>query len=160
MPAERLDDLQGDADARQRLVRVGAIVTLRIDDRQRLRQFGVGFMMVGDDQIDTELARAARRVGAADAAVDRDDERHAFGVESFDGHRLQAVSVAHALGNEMHDVPAEHLQRAPQNHGRGDAVDVVIAVDRNPFLPRHRGQNAIDGHSHVGQRHRIVQVIE
>ena len=34
------------------------------------------------------------------------------------------------------DVAAEQLQRAPQDHGRGDAVDVVVAVDRDPLLAR------------------------
>ena len=66
---------------------------LRVDHRQRRRQLGVGLVVVGDDQIDAELARAARRVGAADAAVHRDDERDAVGVQPVDRRRLQAVAV-------------------------------------------------------------------
>ena len=72
--AQRLHQLQRDADAGQVLVGIGAVVPLRVDHRQRLRQLGVGLVVVGDDQIDAELARAARRLGAADAAVDRDDQ--------------------------------------------------------------------------------------
>ena len=85
----------------------------------------------------TPSSRARRgRVGAADAAVDRDDQRDAVGVQPLDRRRLQAVAVAQPLRDEVHDVAAEHLQRAAQDHRRGDAVDVVVAVDRDPLLAR------------------------
>ena len=87
-------------------------------------------------EIDAELARAPRRVGAADAAVHRHDQRDALGVQPLDRRRLQSVAVAQPLGDEVHDVGAEQLERAAQDHGRGDAVDVVVAVDRDPLLAR------------------------
>ena len=117
-------------------------------------------MVVGDDQIDAELARAPRGVGAADAAVDRDDQRDAVGVQPLDRRRLQPVAVLQPLGDEVHDVGAEQLERAPQDDGRRDAVHVVVAVDRDPLLARDRRQDAIDRDAHVGEQHRIVQVIE
>ena len=73
--AQRLHQLQRDADAGEVLVRIRAVVPLRIDDRQRRRQSCVGLVMIGDDQVDAQLARPPRGIGAADAAVDRDDER-------------------------------------------------------------------------------------
>ena len=94
--AERLHQLQRDADAGQVLVGIGAVVPLRVDDGERRRQLGVGLVVVGDDQIDAELARAPRRLGAADAAVDRDDQRDAVGVQPLDRRRLQPVAVAAA----------------------------------------------------------------
>ena len=66
---ERLHQLQGDADAGEVLVGVGAVGPLRVDDRQRGRQFRVGLVMVGDDQIDAELAGAPSRLRSADPAV-------------------------------------------------------------------------------------------
>ena len=90
--------------------------------------------MVGDDQVDAELARAPRGVGAADAAVHRDDQRDAVGVQPLDRRRLQAVAVLQPLGDEVHDVGAEQLERAAQDHRGGDAVDVVVAVDGDPLL--------------------------
>ena len=42
--------------------------------------------MVRDDQIDAELARAARGVGAANAAVYRDDQRNPVGMQALDGY--------------------------------------------------------------------------
>ena len=97
----------------------------------RHRQLVVRLVVVGDDQVDAELARAPRGLDAADAAVDRDDQRHAVGVQPIDRRRLQAVAVAQPLGDEVHDVAAEHLERAAEDHGRGDAVDVVVAVNRD-----------------------------
>ena len=58
---------------------------------------------------------------------------HAFGVQPLDRRRLQAVAVPQALRDEVHDVAAEHFERAAQDHGRRDAVDVVVAVDGDAF---------------------------
>ena len=103
-----------------------------------------GLVMIGDDQVDAELARAQRRLGAADAAVDRDDQRHAFGVQPIDRRRLQAVAVAQPFGDEVDDVAAEQLERAPQDDGGRDAVDVVVAVDGDPLALRQRPLEALD----------------
>ena len=111
-------------------------MALGVDDGERRRQLGVRLVMVGDDQIDAELARAPRRVGAADAAVDRDDQRDAVGVQPIDRRRLQAVAVLQPLGDEVDDVGAEQFERAAQDDRRRDAVDVVVAVDGDPLLPR------------------------
>ena len=90
-------------------------------------------------------SRARSRGGAAaDAAVDRDDDARAGGVQAIDVGRLQAVAVAQALRQEVRDVAAEQLERAAQDHRRRDAVDVVVAVDRDPLLARDRGQQALD----------------
>ena len=117
-------------------------------------------MVIGDDQIDAELARAAARVGAADAAIDGHDQRHAVRVQTLDRDRLQAVAVLQPLGDEVDHVGAEQLERAAQNHGRRHAVDVVVAMNGNPLFVRDRGEDAIDRDPHVGERHRIVQVVE
>ena len=44
---------------------------------------------------------------------------------------LEAVPVAQPLGDEVHDFSAEHLERPAQDDGRRDAVDVVVAVNRD-----------------------------
>ena len=58
------------------------------------------------------------------------------------------------------DLAAEQFERAAQNHRRRDAVDVVIAVHGNTFALGDRAQQAIDGSVHVGEPHRIEQVIQ
>jgi hypothetical protein len=160
LPAQRLHQFQRDADAGKVLIGVAAVVALRIDHGERAWQRRVGLVMIRDDQIDPELAGAQRRLRAADAAVDRDDQRDAAGVQPFDRHRLQPVAVAQAFGDEVHDVGAEQFERAPQNDRRGHAVDVVVAMDRDPLASRDRAEDAIDRRPHPRQRHRIVQLIE
>ena len=60
----------------------------------------------------------------------------------------------------MDDVPAEHLQGAAQDNRRGDAVHVVVAVDGHALLRREGPLDPVHGLAHVGQQHRIVQVVE
>ena len=160
LAAERLHELQRHAHTRQVLVRIGAIASLRVDHGERRRQLGVGLVMVGDDQIDAVFAGATCGVGAANAAVDRDDQRDAVGMQPIDGRRLQAVPILDPFGEEVHDVGAEQLERPAKDHRGGDAVHVVVAVDRDPLPPADSRENPIDRRPHVGQRHRIVKMID
>ena len=116
--------------------------------------------MVGDDEVDPELARALGRIVPADAAVDRHDDIDLVGMEPIDRGRLEPVAVAQPFGNEVDHLPAEHLERPPQDDGRGDAVDVVVAVDRDPLAARQRPLEPRHGAVHVRQQKRVVQVIE
>src|SRR4029434_8796267 len=54
--AQRLNQLQRHPDTGEVLVWISAVVTLRIDDRQRVRQLNAGLVMIRDDQIDAQLA--------------------------------------------------------------------------------------------------------
>ena len=109
--AERLHELQRDADAGEVLVGIRAVVPLRVDDGERRRQRRARLVVVGDDEVEPELARAQRRFHAADAAVDRDDQLRALGVQPIDRGGLQAVAVLQALGDEVADVAAQQLER-------------------------------------------------
>ena len=158
--AERLHQLQRDADAREMFVGIVAVVPLRVDHRERGRQRAFRLVMIGDDQIDAELVRAPRRLGAADAAVHRHDDARALRVQAIDRRRLQAVAVAHPLGQEVDDIAAEQFDHAAQDDRGGHAVDVVVAVHRDALFPRDRAHQAIDGRREIGQQIRIVEVIE
>ena len=80
--------------------------------------------------------------------------------ETVEGGRLEAVAVAQAFGNEVDDVPAEQLQRAPQDDRGGDAVDVVVAVDRDALAGGNGLLEPHDGALHVGQPERVQQVLQ
>ena len=82
------------------------------------------------------------------------------GVQPIDGGRLEPVAVAQAFGDEVHHLAAEHLERAPEDDGRGDAVDVVVAVDGDPFAARQRPLEPRHGAVHVGEQKRIVEMVE
>jgi hypothetical protein len=44
-----------------------------------------------------------------------------------------------------------------QNDRGGDAIDVVVAVDRHPILARNRAEDALDRRQHVVQGKRVVR---
>src|SRR5262249_37577487 len=54
----------------------------------------------------------------------------------------------------------EHLEGAPQDHRRRDAVDVVVAVDGDALLPPDRFLDPDDRAIHVGEPEWIVELVE
>ena len=132
----------------------------RVDDRDRDRQLRVGLVMIRDDEIDAQLARAPGRFDTADAAIDRDDERHAVGVQTLERLGLQTIAVLQPIRDEVDDVGAEQLQRAAKNDGRRNAVAVVVAMDGDALLPFDRGKDPFDGGRHIRQPEWIVQMVE
>ena len=99
----------------------------------------VRLVVIGDDEIDAELARAQRGIGARGCrSRPRPRARTPSACSRSIAGRLKAVAVAQPLRDEMHDVAAEHLERAPEDDGRRDAVHVVVAVDRDPLPLRER----------------------
>ncbi len=158
--AERLHEFQRHTDARQVLVGIRAVVAFGIDHRDRVRQRALGLVVVGDDQIDAEFPRPARRLRPTDPAVDRHDDVDLVGVEPIDRGRLEPVAVPQTLRDEMDDFPAEHLECAPEDDCRRDAIDVVVAVDCDPLTVRQRPLETGDGPLHVGEEKRIVKMVE
>ena len=135
-------------------------MTLRVNHGQGGGQRAVRFVVIGDDQVDAQLTRAERRLGAADPAVHRHNERDAVLMEPVDCGRLQPVAVAQPLGDEVHDRSAEHFERPSEDHRRRDAVDVVVTVDRDALAARERQLEPRDRTFHVPQAERIVQMIQ
>ena len=58
LAAERLHELERDADPGEVLVGIVAIVPSRVDDRDRRRQLGIGLVMIRDDQDRCRSSRA------------------------------------------------------------------------------------------------------
>ena len=123
-------------------------------------QIAAGLVVIRDDEIDVELARPPRRLVAANAAVDRDDEPHAVGLQPIERLGLQSVAVVHPVRDEMHDRRAKQLERAAKDDGGRDAVAVVVAMNGDALLPLDRRKNPFHRFRHVGKPERIVQMIE
>ena len=49
-----------------------------------------------------------------------------------DGVAIESIALFETTGNVIIDLGATQLQTVPQQAGGGDAVDVVVTVDRNP----------------------------
>ena len=116
--------------------------------------------MIGNHEIDAELPGFVGRFRRTDPAVDGHDHVDAVGVQALDPGRLEAVAVAKPFGNEVHDLTAEQLERPPEDDRGRDAVDVVVAVDRDSLARGDRAFEPLDRARQVRQPGRIVQVVE
>ncbi len=106
--AQRLHELERDADARQVLVRVAAIDGASgLSTATARGSSASGLVVIRDHHVHAEFRRAPRGLEAADAAVHGDDEAHAFRRQPLDGGHLEAVAVADPLGDEVGDVAAQ-----------------------------------------------------
>ena len=158
--AQGLHEFQRDADPRQVLVRIAAVVPLRIDDREGARQLGIGLVMVRDDQVHPQVACPRGGFRRANAAIHRDDQPRTVLVQPIDRRPLQTVAVAEPLRDEVHHVGAKQFERATQNHRRRHAVHVVVAVDGDAVFRFNCAEDALYGRAHVGQPERVVEILE
>ena len=82
--------------------------------------------------------RLGQRLDAGRAAIDRDQQRRAALGERADRLDVRAVALEHAVGNVDHRIEAAVAQKARQQRGRGRAVDVVVAEDRDALAAHDR----------------------
>ena len=151
------DQLEGHAHARQRLARRAVVRPLGIHHRFRLREGLPAFMVIGDDHIHAPAVGIVRLFQIGDAAVHRDDERHAPIRQGVDGGGIQPVSFRDPIRDIQfapEPSPAEVVrQQAP---GR-DPIHIIIPIDRH-MLPRGDGAGEpLDRRDHVRQPERVLQ---
>jgi hypothetical protein len=115
--------------------------------------------MVGDHDVHAELVRAAHRLDRRDAAIHRDDQPDAARVRALDRADRQAIAVPRAMRDVVRDARAEIGERAMQEVGRGDAVDVVVAVDQRGLGEHDRAPNPLDRVVDAEQEVRVVEVV-
>ncbi len=144
-PGGGVEQCLGELVCDRRRTQLGARVAAqsRVHDR-RLRQLPVGArrVMVGDHHLDAELARESHLLDRRDRAVHGDQQPCAPRREPPHGRRVQAIAVACTVGQVEVDVRPQAPQRAHEHRGRADAVDVVVAVDRDPRALRRRGRGS------------------
>ena len=66
--------------------------------------------MIGDDDVETQLARAGDLGDRRDAAVDGDQQARALLGQGLDGARRQPVAIAEAVGQVPDDLTAQRPQ--------------------------------------------------
>lgn len=75
--AKGQNELERDAHARQVLEGIRTVGPVGVNDGHGGGELLLALVVVGDDKIDAERRGVGRLVHARDAAVDRDDQRHA-----------------------------------------------------------------------------------
>ena len=143
---------------REIFVGVAVALTLAVDERRGVRQ-GVGpaLVVVGDDHVHADLAGVGGLLHGGDAAVHRDDERHTPCLERVERGTVETVALLVPVGDVV--IAAQPLAAQPvrQHTGGGDAVHVVVAVDRHGLPALNRPEDARAGLSHPQHEHRIMQ---
>ncbi len=153
-------ELEGDAraaDVRVRILRAG---DARVDHRERLGELGLHRVVVGDDQVEPDLAAEARLLDRRDAVVDRDDDLDPLLLGAAEAVDLETVAILHAIGDMHRDLGPERAEDV-EKHGRaGVSVDVVIGVEEDRILLIDGARETFDRPFHVGEQHGVMEVGE
>ena len=94
----------------------------------------------------------------ADPAIGRDQQRRASLGQLRHGRLREPVAVLEPTRDQPVAVGAQLPQGADQDRGRADAVDVVVAVDRDPAPGGDRRSNPLADVGHCLEQERVVVV--
>ena len=151
---ERLTELvddAGSAELRERILR-----------RPRGHDWAVGqrlgrAMVIGDDHVEAACGGFGHLGCSGDPAVHGQDEPAAFVGEPCKRAAAKAVALVEAARKVPIDVGAELAQQEDRERGRGDPVDVVVAVDANPLARGDGRSEALARGLHVAEEERIMR---
>ena len=152
-PAQRRRQLVGDAGPAELGERVAG------DDRVQDRapgQLRARLMVVGDDHLEPGAERRLDLGDGADPAVGGQQQRGAALGQLGDGRLGEPVAVLEPAGDQPVALGAQLAQRADQDRGRADAVDVVVAVHGDPAPGGDRGPDPLDHLRHRVELERVV----
>ena len=156
--AQGQDELEGHPHPGQALEGIGAVGPAGVHYRRGGGQGGLALVVVGDHQLHPQGGSAGRLLHGGDAAVHRDDEAHPLAPEG--GHRLpvEAVALLHPVGDVGDHRPPLPAEEVGEQAGGGDAVHVVVAVDRDMFPRRQRPAHPRRGPVHVLHEKRVQEL--
>ena len=161
--AKALADLPGQLERDRRAAQIGAGLMAAgqawVDDRVGLRQRPADRVVVGDDQLDAQLARQLGLAHRRDAAIDRDDQLGlVLGRQLAQGLGIDPVAFLDAMGDVVLDVGGPGQPQArPQDAGAAHAVDVVVAVNDDLAIIPDRPDDPLGGLDRAGQQLGVVQ---
>ena len=156
--AQGQHQLEGHPHPGQALEGIGAAGPAGVHHRRGGGQGGLALVVVGDHQLHPQGGGAGRLLHGGDAAVHRDDEAHPLAPEG--GHRLpvEAVALLHPVGDIGDHRPPLPAEEVGEQAGGGDAVHVVVAVDRDVFPRRQRPAHPRRGPVHVLHEKRVQEL--
>ena len=120
--------------------------------RRRRREL----VMVQHDDVHTTLAEPGDRGDSGRAAIHREQQRDGeFSEAILDPVLTEAIAFIHTMGQVIVGFPAEGAEHFEQQGSGRNAVNIVIAEDDEGFIALAGLEQALDGHSHVGQQERV-----
>ena len=153
---EGMGELEGGTGTGKELQVFQFRVNFGVDDRQSFGQFAAGFVVVGNDDVDTHFDRVLHRFTTGDTAVNGDE--HAALAEHFQSFfqrfRGEAVTVIKTVRNKGVDHRAVLTQNQSQQCTCSDTVGIVVAVNEDGFAVSDRlpqaGRSVLDTGEAVG----------
>ena len=150
---QRLRELPHDPGAAE--AREG-IVALQGRNHRTGREGVAGAVVVGDDDLDSELRGFGDLGHGGDPAVDGEYQLDAVAGELRDGLGRETISLVEPRGKMPLGVGAELAEQEDGKRRRADSVGVVVAVDADPLPCADGFSDAVDRAGHVAERERLV----
>jgi hypothetical protein len=116
--------------------------------------------MIKDHNLETAQPRAGDRIVGRDPAVHRHEDVGSPVCEEVHSPGPEPVPVSEAVGQEPERVSPEGAQPAHKKGGRGDPVDIVISMNRDPLAGPHSPIHDLHGFRHSVDRERIGEIFE
>ena len=108
--------------------------------------------MIGDDEVDASSPRALCRGKSPGTRIDADDQTNAGDRGPFYHIPAQIVTFANPVRHVEVGGSAAQFDRGFQDHDRGRAIDVVIAINQNSLFSFNSSFEPFHGCFHSGHQ--------
>ena len=112
-------------------------------------------VVVGDHHIHLQAPGKVYFLHGGDAAVHGDDEGHPLGGQGLDGLQVEAVALLQPVGDVGGHLSPHAPQAVGEQAGGGDAVHVIIPVDRQVLSRLQSLAHPRRRPVHIPQQHRV-----
>ena len=144
----------------QILVRVSALLTEGIQNGIGIGIGAIGNMMIGDDQVESQLTGHIRCLKGPDPVIDSDDQTIPILRSLFQCILLNAVSFFQSPGHVKTDRGTQHFQGPLQDYGGGNAVDIIVPINQYLLSQVPGLKNTTDDTIHIFHQVGIMKVFQ
>ena len=134
--------------------------SLWVHHRERIRQFGSRFVVIGHDQVDPHITSAFCGLEGGDPAIARYYQACPSRRDLVDRGRLDIVAISLAMGKPILHVALEGAQGPHEQGSAGDAVYIVVSVDAYPLAAFDGGRHPVHAGLQVRKQKWVVKLIE
>src|ERR1044071_5313940 len=132
---------------------------MRIDYRQSPWQFRRRFVMINDDDLETELASSFDFYSVGNPAIHRHDEPDTARFQSPQPCRIETVPLFNAMRHVIDRLSADGPQKAYQQRSAGGAVDVIIPPYADLLFVLDCSDKSCNRGRHIGHIERRRQIL-
>ena len=119
-------------------------------------------VVIGDDELEPDLARVLRLMDRRHSAVDGHDRLDPLAAQRVERLAVQSVALCDPVRHigAHRRVRRDRPQHVPEDRRRHDAVDVVVAVDRDALACAQRVADGLGRLSHVVHGIGVLQLLQ